>query len=73
MAIEAPCVAGQFLTRLERHAEAAAQYLRALELGPAQYDLVVRAATSLRQSGNGERAEHFYRVAAELRPQVAYT
>ncbi|XP_021933145.1 transmembrane and TPR repeat-containing protein 2-like [Zootermopsis nevadensis] len=62
---------GQFLTRLERHAEAAAQYLRALELGPAQYDLVVRAATSLRQSGNGERAEHFYRVAAELRPQEA--
>jgi Tfp pilus assembly protein PilF len=63
-------VAGQFLTELERHAEAAAQYVRAVELAPAQYDLVLSAATALRHAGHKQRAEQFYRRAAELKPQV---
>jgi tetratricopeptide (TPR) repeat protein len=66
-------VAGQFLTELERHAEAAAQYVRAVELAPAQYELVVSAATALRHAGHKQRAEYFYRKAAELRPQVSST
>jgi tetratricopeptide (TPR) repeat protein len=66
-------VAGQFLTELERHAEAAAQYVRAVELAPAQYDLVLSAATALRHAGNKQRAERFYRRAAELKPQVQIT
>jgi predicted Zn-dependent protease len=65
------CVAGQFLTELERHAEAAAQYVRAVELAPAQYELVLSAATALRHAGHKQRAENFYRRAAELRPQVS--
>ncbi|GFG31598.1 hypothetical protein Cfor_11746, partial [Coptotermes formosanus] len=60
---------GQFLTELERHAEAAAQYVRAVELAPAQYDLVLSAATALRHAGHAQRAENFYRRAAELKPQ----
>jgi Tfp pilus assembly protein PilF len=63
-------VSGQFLTELERHAEAAAQYVRAVELAPAQYDLVLSAATALRHAGHAQRAENFYRRAAELKPQV---
>ena len=63
-------VSGQFLTELERHAEAAAQYVRAVELAPAQYDLVLSAATALRHAGHAQHAENFYRRAAELKPQV---
>ena len=66
----ASLVSGQFLTELERHAEAAAQYVRAVELAPAQYDLVLSAATALRHAGHAQRAENFYRRAAELKPQV---
>ncbi|PSN37299.1 Transmembrane and TPR repeat-containing protein [Blattella germanica] len=61
----------QFLTELERHAEAAAQFVRAVELAPSQYDLVLSAATALRHAGHKQQAEHFYRRAAELKPQEA--
>ncbi|RZF44540.1 hypothetical protein LSTR_LSTR002313 [Laodelphax striatellus] len=62
---------GQFLAELDRHSEAANQYLRATELAPKQYDLVLSAATALRQAGMNHQAENFYRKAVSLRPKEA--
>lgn len=63
-------ISGQFLSELERHTEAASQYLRAIELAPDQYDLVLSGATALRQAGRNQQAEALYRKAVALRPQV---
>jgi tetratricopeptide (TPR) repeat protein len=62
--------AGQFLSELERHDEAAQHYLRAAELAPEDYEIVFNAANALRQSGQNAEAEMFYRHAVTLRPQV---
>lgn len=66
-------ILGQFLSELERHSEAATQYLRAAELAPKQYDLVLSAATALRQAGQNQQAETLYRKAVALRPEVRYS
>lgn len=63
--------AGQILSTQGRHDEAAQQYMRAAQLTPADYELVLRAATALRQAGRYFQAETFYRQAVSLRPHVS--
>lgn len=65
-------VAGEFLASLQRHSEAAVQYVRAAELSPEDYELVVAAATALRQAERRQDAEHWYRIAVHLRPTVSF-
>ena len=60
------------MTELERYSEAALVYLKAAQLAPDQYDLVVSAATALRQAGRHKEAENVYRQAVLLRPKVIY-
>lgn len=62
--------AGVFLLEQERYPEASAQLVEAVALEPDDYDLIVTAATALRQSGLSHRAEDMYRKAATIRPQV---
>lgn len=47
------------------------QYVRAAELKPADYDLVVAAATALRQAERKADAERWYKKAVALRPTVS--
>lgn len=64
--------AGQFLSEMERHSEAAAHYVRAAELAPGEYEAVVNAATALRQADQKSEAEKYYRQAVKLRPEVSF-
>lgn len=64
-------VAGEFLAGQGRHREAAVQYVKAAELRPADYDLVVAAATALRQAERKNDAETWYKKAVALRPMVS--
>lgn len=63
-------IAGQFLAELERHDDAADHYLKAAQLAPSEYEIVFNAANTLRQAGRNKEAEHYYRMAVQLRPQV---
>ena len=63
-------MAGQHLADGERLAQAAAIYRRAAELAPHEYEMVFNAANILRQAAKNDEAEHYYRIAVRLRPNV---
>ncbi|XP_063240130.1 protein O-mannosyl-transferase TMTC2-like [Bacillus rossius redtenbacheri] len=60
---------GQFLLDRGRPAEAARSFLAAVSLSGADYEDVVRAAASLRLSGDLREAGRLYEMAAGIRPQ----
>ena len=55
-------IAAEFLTSVARHAEACEQRVKAAELSPNDYSLVVSAATGLRLSDRKVEAEMWYRM-----------
>jgi len=61
---------GQFLSQVQRYAEAANQYLEAFKLAPTEYEFAVAAATAFRQAGHNQKAEQMYKEALSLRPMV---
>ncbi|CAH0393109.1 unnamed protein product [Bemisia tabaci] len=54
---------GQFLCQNERFAEAVPIWIRATELAPHQNELLIGAATALRQAGQIAKSEKYYRKA----------
>lgn len=62
--------AGQFLSEVERHEDAADHYVKAAQLAPSEYEIIFNAANTLRQAGRNKQAEEYYRLAVNLRPQV---
>jgi hypothetical protein len=56
------CFAAEFLTSVSRHVEACEQRVRAAELSPNDYSLVVSAATALRLLDRKVEAEQWYRT-----------
>ncbi|XP_067622671.1 protein O-mannosyl-transferase Tmtc2 isoform X2 [Eurosta solidaginis] len=67
-----PNLAGEFLTSQSRSEEALFYRIRAAELAPDDYALVVAAATALRLSDRKVEAESWYRKAVEMRPNDAH-
>lgn len=65
--------AGQFLSEVERHEDAADHYVKAAQLAPSEYEIIFNAANTLRQAGRNKQAEEYYRLAVNLRPQVGVT
>ena len=63
---------GQFLYETGRLREAAAVYVRGTELAPTEYDLTFNLANVYRELGRYQQAEHFYRRAAHIRPEVRH-
>lgn len=61
---------GEFLASQGRHSEAAVHYVRAASLKSDDYELVVAAATALRQADRRTDAERWYRKAVAMRPLV---
>lgn len=61
---------GQFLSENERYKEAADRFTKAVELAPAEYQLLEKAATALRHAGKSIQAELMYKRAVSLRPNV---
>lgn len=59
------------MTSASRHLEACEQRVRAAELSPNDYSLVVSAATALRLLEKKQEAEKWYRLAVKLRPDDA--
>ena len=57
---------------LNRLSEAANHYIRAAELKPADYELVITVATVLRQANRKTEAEYWYRKAVKMKPFVSY-
>lgn len=55
-------VSAEFLTSVSRHVEACEQRVRAAELSPNDYSLVVSAATALRLLDRKPEAERMYRT-----------
>lgn len=66
-------IAGQFLSEVERHEDAADHYVKAAQLAPSEYEIIFNAANTLRQAGRNKQAEEYYRLAVNLRPQVGVT
>ncbi|XP_054262130.1 protein O-mannosyl-transferase TMTC2 [Macrosteles quadrilineatus] len=60
---------GELLSSQDRHEEAARQMTRAAELSPLSYELILGAATALRQAGRYSKAELYYRRAVNIRPK----
>ncbi|KAG5677610.1 hypothetical protein PVAND_007354 [Polypedilum vanderplanki] len=61
----------EFLTSIARHDEACRSRVRAAELSPSNYNLVMAAASALRSRDKKVEAEKWYRQAAILRPNDA--
>ncbi|UYV67419.1 TMTC2 [Cordylochernes scorpioides] len=60
---------GQFLAEQARVGEAADLYVRAAQLAPDHYEVILMAASTLREAGRNLEAERYYHMAARLRPQ----
>jgi len=61
---------GQFFVDVSRLHEGAESFVRAAHLAPDDFEAVFNAATTLREIKEMDRAEHFYRLAVRLRPNV---
>lgn len=59
-------VTAEFLTTISRHMEACEQRVRAAELSPNEYSLVVSAATALRLLDRKIEAEKWYRLVSTI-------
>lgn len=56
----------EFLSTASRHVEACEQRVRAAELSPSDYSLVVSAATALRLLEKKQEAEKWYRLVSRM-------
>ena len=63
-------ISDQFLQDQGRLSEAVAMSFKAFDLQPDDYDVTFNLANTLRQTGNKEKAEEFYKKAALQRPEV---
>lgn len=61
---------GQFFVDISRLHEGAESFVRAAHLAPDDFEAVFNAATTLREIKEMDQAEHFYRLAVRLRPDV---
>lgn len=63
----------EFLTSIARHDEACSSRVRAAELSPNNYNLVMAAATSLRWRDRKEEAEKWYRQVSKKNKKLFFT
>lgn len=65
-------ISDQFLQDQGRLSEAVVMSFKAFDLQPNDYDVTFNLANALRQTGNKEKAEEFYKKAALQRPEVGF-
>lgn len=63
---------GLFLMEASRDLEAATEFEAASKSQPDEYNAAFNAAVAYRQAGRLEKAEEFYRKAADISPKVSY-